>query len=229
MAKRGVISSMEQDGDTSHHMYKLMTMDTFFFLTSSISTVHFYRVDKEEAEDASDALERATRELWARVHRLLRTHAFLAGRIISHDDGMMMATSPTIGETLPDAKFREFIGEQYALRLGMSQAEMRRRVLDRALIKCARDCVDKDEPLFAVSVVADMSILPHSFETVCSRRARACFGSGPSEFPSIYIIPAGSSNMALVIANLSFSSSFFLFGFSSSPIFSSLFVIFDFN
>ena len=142
-------------------MYKLMTMDTFFFLTSSISTVHFYRVDKEEAEDASDALERATRELWARVHRLLRTHAFLAGRIISHDDGMMMATCPAIGETLPDGNFREFIGEEYALRIGMSQAEMRRRALDRALIKCARDCVDKDEPLFAVSVVAESRSASH--------------------------------------------------------------------
>ena len=154
-------SSMEQNGDTAHHICKLMTMDTFFFLSESISMVHFYRVDKEAAEDPSDKLERAMRELQARVHRLLRTHAFLAGRIISHDDGMMMATCPTIGETLPDAKFREFIGEQYALRLGMSQAEMRRRVLDRALIKCARDCVDKDEPLFAVSVVAESRSASH--------------------------------------------------------------------
>ena len=72
-------SSMEQNGDTAHHIYKLMTMDTFFFLSESISMVHFYRVDKEAAEDPSDKLERAMRELQARVHRLLRTHAFLAG------------------------------------------------------------------------------------------------------------------------------------------------------
>ena len=85
---------------------------------------------------------------------LLSNNLWLAGRLVSSDDSVKLSAPLRLSEGGSKAIgcFSEFIGPEFAIRPGMSQQEMRERVLHRARVWIGT--VDKDEPLFIVSVVA---------------------------------------------------------------------------
>ena len=117
----------------------------------SITTVRFY-----ESKDGTGDFEGAVADLHMRVNVLLSNNLWLAGRLVSSDDSVKLSAPLRLSEGRSKAIgcFSEFIGPEFAIRPGMSQQEMRERVLHCARVWIGRDTVDKDEPLFIVSVVA---------------------------------------------------------------------------
>ena len=119
----------------------------------SITTVRFY-----ESKDGTGDFEGAVADLHMRVNVLLSNNLWLAGRLVSSDDSVKLSAPLRLSEGGSKAIgcFSEFIRPEFAIRPGMLQQEMRERVLHhgRARVCIGRDAVDKDEPLFIVSVVA---------------------------------------------------------------------------